>query len=133
MKNWTTLLKKFNSRKTKINSHERNIIFLKWNAYVKYQNSVVSICPTPLLWSKAGLNSEFSFSGIGCLSKGKESSLPSWIHTFLKSLSTKWNANSPIQYLNSGDWFHFLCYCYTKHPSMHYCNGKVKKREMRKL
>ena len=63
--------------------------------------------------SSVWLNLKFSFSKTGCLTKTKEVSLSyylsiagvgvgnSWIHDFLKCISTKWNANSLVQDLNS--------------------------------
>ena len=70
-------------------------------------------------WSKAGLNSEFSFFLTGCFIKAKELSLlftnsREWmsversIHTFPKGISTKWNALRfrHVKDLNSGHRLH---------------------------
>ena len=63
--------------------------------------------------SKADLNSEISFSLTGCLTKVTQSAHSyggekRWIYTFLKSISTNWNAYRLIQDLNSSNGFHFL-------------------------
>ena len=50
-----------------------------------------------------GLNLEFSFSQTDRLIKAEEHCLEGddWIHTFLKGISTMWNAVSLVQDLNS--------------------------------
>ena len=65
-----------------------------------------------------GLNSEFTFSKISFLNKGKEPSLPyylpitgrenNWIHTFPKSITAMWKATIRVQDLNSYRHVHFL-------------------------
>ena len=62
--------------------------------------------------SKAGLNSEFSFSYTGCLTKTREPSLYNYLPLVgerrtggfmpFKDISAKWNINSIFQDLNSG-------------------------------
>ena len=75
--------------------------------------------------SKSGLNSEFSYSPIDCLTKAKEPSLPyyifrageenRWIHTFPEGISTKKISWADKFIMNKHcDFFSVPNFCYTK-------------------
>ena len=87
------------------------------------RKNVVYIYPTPppqeeyntrsiFKWSTVGLNSEFSFSLTGCLTKVKEFGIPYYwpkaggrADGFMPFPRMRWNAISLIQGLNSNSWF----------------------------
>ena len=55
-----------------ISLREFDIILIGNNVFIYPMSPPWTVCDK---WNKAGLNSEFSFSEIGCLIKSKESSL----------------------------------------------------------
>ena len=81
------------------------------------ENCVLSSWQLMMMMMTGDLNSEFVFSFDQSLYQGYLPSILLFTHSwrknrkiliFLKGISKKWNANSLIQDLNLGHWFHFI-------------------------
>ena len=114
-------VKERKKRKRSLSFFCSSVIYIHISIYMHLLNPSIEQDVTQgqfLKWNSIGLNSEFSFSLIACLTKVKEPSLHYylfvadkrivWFIPFPKVLVPMWNANSPVQDLNLDCCVHFF-------------------------